>query len=571
MGDVRAQLRQPSGAEDGQQWSSALPARYGTPPHVRLGSAWLNLLWLAPIGFGLLIVAVAAARELRQLPEVAAFIAAHPGTLAAPTQVRGIPAWMAWQHFFNLLLMTFIIRSGWQILADHPRLYWTRHCTPGSEWFRFQKQVPADPLWTAKQDSVTLPGQIGLPGVRHSIGLARWWHLGIDMLFLLNGALFYVLLFCTGQWQRIVPTSWQYLPNAASVALQYLSLQWPTEHSWQAYNALQVITYGLTVFVAAPAALVTGLGMSPALSTRFRRLNRVLSSQVARSLHFLVMVWFVVFIFVHVGMVFSTGIRDNLNHMFAARDDSSWIGVWWFCAAIAVVAAGWVAASPFTLRHPRVVQRIGSVLTGPMQRLFEHVDATPGHYGGADVSPYLWHNGTYPDSEEYKALCANNFADYRLRIGGLVGNPVELDMAALRRLGRQEQITQHLCIQGWSGVAKWGGVPMSTICDLVRPGPRARWVIFYSLAQGSQGGLYYDAHPIEQMYAPLTLLAYDMNDAPLSYGHGAPLRLRNEVQLGFKQVKWISVIEFVCDFTDIGAGNGGYQEDHDFYGYRQSI
>ena len=90
--------------------------------------------------------------------------------------------------------MIFIIRSGVQILSDHPRLYWTRHSTPGKDWFRIQKPVPAEPLWTAKQDSISLPGQVGLPGIRHSIGLARWWHLGTDALWLLNGLVFYVLL-----------------------------------------------------------------------------------------------------------------------------------------------------------------------------------------------------------------------------------------------------------------------------------------------------------------------------------------------------------------------------------------
>ena len=90
----------------------------------------------------------------------------------------------AGQHFFNLFFLLFIMRSGLQILSDHPRLYWTRHSTPGRDWFRIQKPVPADPLWTAKQDSISLPGQVGLPGLRHSIGLARWWHLGVNTLWL---------------------------------------------------------------------------------------------------------------------------------------------------------------------------------------------------------------------------------------------------------------------------------------------------------------------------------------------------------------------------------------------------
>ena len=152
---------------------------------------------------------------------------------------RASPAWVGWTHFFNLFLMMFIIRSGIQILCDHPRLYFSRNSTPGKdEWLRLAKPVPDEPLWTAKDDSVALPGQLGLPGIRHSIGLARWWHLGVDVLWLLNGAVFYVLLFVTGQWRRIVPTSWDVFPNAVSVAIQYLSLDWPTDNTWVAYNAL---------------------------------------------------------------------------------------------------------------------------------------------------------------------------------------------------------------------------------------------------------------------------------------------------------------------------------------------
>jgi len=94
---------------------------------------------------------------------------------------------------------------------------------------------------------------------------------------------------------------------------------------------------------------------------------------------------------------------------------------------------------------------------------------------------------------------------------------------------------------------------------------------FYSFGDGPDEGIYYDAHPIEQMSYHLTMLAYDMNGEPLTFGHGAPLRLRNETQLGFKQVKWIKGVEFVADFSDIGGGYGGYNQDHEFFGYRQSI
>jgi len=570
----RSQLTIGEDVVDPSTWAGSVPVAQGIAPRVRVGHGrWFNLLWLLPIGFLLLIALVAVAKGLRNTAPVQHFIATNPGTVASASALAhpGLPIWVGVQHFFNLFLLIFIIRSGVQILSDHPRLYWTRHSTPGRDWFRIQKPVPTDPLWTAKKDSISLPGQVGLPGIRHSIGLARWWHLGTVTLWLVNGVVFYVLLFATGQWRHVVPTSWSVFPNSLSVAIQYLSLNWPAESGWVAYNSLQLIAYFITVFIAAPLAFITGLGMSPALSTRFKPISKLLSIQTARSLHFLVLVWFLLFIVVHVTFVFTTGLLRNLNHIYTARNSPDWLGFAIFAASMVVVIAGWVAATPFTLRHPRVVQRVGYALIGPAQRLFEHVDATPGEYTEADISPYFWHNGQYPDSEEYTALFDGNFADYQLRINGLVDHPIELDVTALRALPYHEQITQHFCIQGWSGIAKWGGVSMQTIMDLVRPQPAAKWVVFYSLGDGPDKGIYYDAHPIEQMGYHLTMLAYDMNGEPLSFGHGAPLRLRNETQLGFKQVKWIKGVEFVAHFSEVGGGYGGYNQDHEFFGYRQSI
>jgi thiosulfate reductase cytochrome b subunit len=569
---LREQLTTGEDIIDPKTFAGSIPAAFGIAPRLRIGAKrWLNVVWLLPIVWVLLLAGVAAAQYLRELPAVEAFIQRHPGTGFAIPFAVAMPSWLRAQHFLNLFFLIFIIRAGAQILADHPRLYWTRHCTPGKAWLRMQKQVPDTPLWTAKQDSLTLPRHVGLPGLRHSIGLARWWHLGIDTLWLANGLVFYVLLFVSGEWRRIIPTSWQVFPDAASVLLQYLSLRWPNDNSWAAYNGLQMLAYFITVFVAAPLALVTGLGMSPALSTRFQGISRRLSIQTARSLHFLVLCWFLLFIFIHVTLVFATGVLRNLNHIYTGTNTDDWVGFGIFSVSMLIVAGAWFAATPFTLRHPRIVQRVGYALIGPAQRLFEHLDAKPGSYSMSDASPYFWHNGRYPETPEYRALFDNHFADWRLQIRGLVDHPIALSLAELRSLPHHEQITQHFCIQGWSGIARWGGVSMQTILDLVKPKPEAKWVVFYSLGDGADGGRYYDAHPIEQMSYQLTMLAYDMNGEPLSYGHGAPLRLRNEVQLGFKQVKWIAGIEFVASYTEVGGGYGGYNEDHEFFGYRQSI
>src|SRR6185436_14133207 len=147
-----------------------------------------------------------------------------------------------------------------------------------------------------------------------------------------------------------------------------------------------------------------------------------------RSLHFLVLCWFLLFITVHVALVFTTGLLRNLNHIYTGRNATDWIGFAIFAATMVVVIVGWVAAPPFTLRHPRVVQRVGFALIGPAQRLFEHVDATPGEYTEKDISPYFWYNGQYPDSDEYRELFDTNFADYRLRIDGLVDRPADLSL-----------------------------------------------------------------------------------------------------------------------------------------------
>ena len=171
-----------------------------------------------------------------------------------------------------------------------------------------------------------------------------------------------------------MPTSWAVFPNALSVLIQYLSLNWPADNGWTAYNSLQLIAYFITVFVAAPLALITGLGMSPALSTRFKHDQQDLqhpdSALAALFRARLVPV-------LHRDpreLVFTTGLLVNLNHIYAGRNDNSWIGFWLFAASMVVVLVGWVAATPLTIRHPRLVQRAAQAIVGPLQHLFEHID-----------------------------------------------------------------------------------------------------------------------------------------------------------------------------------------------------
>lgn len=576
---LRAELTGAADRIDVDEWSKLIPPVMAKIPEIRVGRRWVSSLWLLPLGAAVLIVGVAVCQHLRTYPVVQQFIETYPGAGAfQPPVDSGFPAWLRIMHFLNLLFMLFIIRSGLQILADHPRLQLDAGSTPGREWLRLRGPVPPDRMaqtppqkqWTAKDDAVALPGWIGIPGIRHTIGLARWWHFSFDMLWVLLGAVFYILLFSTGQWERLVPRDWDVFPNALSAQLQYLSLDFPTNQGWTQYNGLQSLAYFTTVFIAGPVAFVTGLLQAPAIAARFGLASGRLNRQVARSVHFCVLLYFVFFIIVHTLMVFITGLLVNLNHITTGLNTAAWTGLWLYVGWMTVVVVAWVAASPLTLRYPRKVQRIGRGLVGWAKWLLEWSDPRA-TYPEEAISPFLWPNGTLPISEKYKTLRDNDFRDYTLRIDGLVDNPVELTYAQLKAMPKQEQVTQHYCIQGWSGIAKWGGVPMKEIVDLVRPLPEAKWVIFYSFADGADGGRYYDAHNITHMQHRLTLLAYEMNGEPLNELHGAPLRLRNERELGFKHVKWIEAVEFVESFAHLGAGQGGYNEDHEFYGYRESI
>ncbi|TDO14301.1 cytochrome b561-like protein [Mycobacterium sp. BK086] len=561
-------------------WAGGIPQTRAQLPSVRIGRRWFSSLWLLPLGVIGLVLSIAVVREMAHYEWFHEFIARYPGTSTQYVEPvdSGFPWWLRWQHFFNLLFMMFIIRAGLQILADHPRLYLNAGSKPDTEWMRLREPVPvnrrdsddAETIWTAKEDSVALPKQLGLPGFRHSVGLARWWHFSFDLLWLINGVLFIVLLFCTDQWKRLIPTSLDVFPNALSTALQYLSLQLPENAGFSTYNALQLLAYFITIFIAAPLAFVTGLLQAPSIAGRFGTGAGLLNRQVARTVHFGVLVWMLIFIVMHTVMIFITGFVGNVNHITLGTNTNSWWGVALYGAWMAIVIVFWLVASPLTIRHPRAIQNAGKLVVGRLKALLEQTNPTA-TYSEDDISPYFWTNGEKPESDEYRQLEAGRWENYRLRVDGLVQNPLELSYAQLLALPRQDQITQHFCIQGWSGIAKWSGVPMSVICEMAKPHPSARWVVFYSFADGPEGGRYYDCHPIANMHHHQTILAYEMNGEPLNVSHGAPLRLRDEVELGFKQVKWIVAIEFVESFEHLGAGQGGYNEDQEFYGYRMPI
>ena len=561
-----------SPATDHVDLNAWIPPRAAIFPHIRIGNNWISLLWGLPISILMLLIMIVVAQAVRQLPEVQEFMRLYPGVPnEQPAVTSGFPMWLRLQHFLNMVFMYFIMRAGLQILADHPRLYWNRDCTPGTEWLRLSHAVPEHRIWTAKDDSVTLPGWLGIPGIRHSIGLARWWHLSCDVLWTINGVIFCVLLFSTDQWMRLVPLTWDVFPNALTTAIKYASLDFPPPEEWSRFNSLQQLAYFMTFFIVAPTQILTGIMQGPAFSNKAGWFGRVMNRQVARSIHFFGLCWFTFFIAVHGFFVFATGLRQNTNHMFAGVESDAWRGLPAFLIAMALLVIFWLAATPLTLKYARRVQKTGRLIIGGLKGLFERWDPTS-ELTEDDISPHFWPNHhRLPDSGEYEALLANGFADYRLRISGLVEHPQEFSFADLKAMPKQDQITTHFCIQGWTGVAKWSGVPMRHILERVKPTKEARYAVFYSMSRGEDAGLYYEVNKLENMHHKLTILAYEMNGEPLRVLHGAPIRLRCENELGFKNVKWVAAIEFVDDFKDIGAGQGGYNEDHEFYGYRMPI
>jgi DMSO/TMAO reductase YedYZ molybdopterin-dependent catalytic subunit/thiosulfate reductase cytochrome b subunit len=533
------------------------------------------LLLVSPL---LLVVAAAYIRwgtvglpALPPNPEVTPEMAVEP---------YGFPAWLRLTHYVNFFFLILLVRSGLQILVDHPRLYWNAHCTPGTEWLRLTPvEVPKDRLWTAKDDSRYLSPWIGLPGYRHTIGMARHWHFLSVLFWVGNGVVFVVLLFATDQWKRLVPNSWQIVPDAWTVFVHYATFHLPPEpNGFYHYNPLQQLSYFGVVFILAPLAIISGPSMSPALTNRFKWYPKLPGNrQVGRSLHFLVMCAFVIFVVGHVTMVAITGFVRNMNHIVVGTDDTGLTGVYLGLTGVGVIIAVNALANWLAWRQPRLVQHVAKAIVTPVMSLLLNRAAPQAEFRREDISPFLWANGKVPNCEEWKTLAANNFKEYRLKVYGLVENPMELSLDDLRAMGKKSQITLHHCIQGWSGIAAWGGLPLAELIHLVQPRPNANAVVFQSfgegvaLHEGVVGVKYYDSLSIKNALHSQTLLAHEMNFAPLGELYGAPLRLRVENQLGFKMVKWIKAIEFVDDVSSTGKGEGGFAEDYEYFGELANI
>lgn len=221
----------------------------------------------------------------------------------------------------------------------------------------------------------------------------------------------------------------------------------------------------------------------------------------------------------------------------------------------------------------RQIMEKANVLTYQAQRAIIGSQTLAREYAASEIRQGQRPNGsTDPTTPEYMFLKANNFADYKLKVTGMVEQPLEFSLDELRNMPARSQITRHDCVEGWSCIAKWTGTPLGPILDMARVKPGAKFCVYhcYDNIQRTLSGdiLYYTSSDLIDAYHPQSILSYGLNDQVLPVSNGAPVRLRIERALGYKQPKYLHTIELVDDLSTFGKGKGGYWEDtgYDWYG-----
>lgn len=476
-----------------------------------------------------------------------------------------MPLWIVITHFINLIVILLLIRSGLHILADHPFLYWTDHTRRDNYWLKFGKlKIPEDQVYQAHDEAEKI-GHWALPGgEHHDFGNARNWHFTAAIIWLGTGAVYWGYMFATGAWRRLIPTSWSVFPDAWHDLINYLTFHRPPVSAFHPYDPLQQLTYAAVAFLLPVLMILTAAAMSPALMNRFPKYLLLFGNrrQAARSLHFIGMVLFSVFIIVHVLMVALVYFYRNVQIITFGHTGVN------FAAALTVFMAGLlfvlvfhIVITYFTINHRvRTRQILVSILNPVIHTVFGWMKPRK-TFKKKDISSFFRVNGLPPDTEEFHNLRKDNYKDWRLRVTGLVENELSLSLDDLRKMPKQEQITKHICIQGWSAIGEWGGVHMKEILKQAKPSKEAKYVVFHAYDLYPGGKPFYEALRISDMHDKYSILAYEMNWKPLPLEHGAPLRLRVERKLGYKMVKYLKYIEFVDDYKHIHGGRGGYRED----------
>jgi len=499
----------------------------------------------------------------------------------------GFPLGVRLTHWFNLLFITLLFRSGLAILAAHPKLYWNIHAWPTSEWLDLlRKKLPRDRMWcSSDEERHDWPSILVLPN-GDGLGLGRYWHFFSALCWLTVGVIYMLVMFTSDQWRRLVPTSWDVIPCAWNTMIEYLKLGVPEptdprfcyDAGHLPFNSLQQLTYFGFVFFLIPFQIATGIAQSPSILARFPWYGRLFGNrQAARSLHFIGLVMIAFYAVIHITMVFWHGFAKEMDKQVLnePHSEGSWLGVILGVSILLTIFLLHVAATIASTKARRKVHVALSSIVGPIRERLLHNTISVQEYSEKDISPYFRTNGyppisAYPqakgDDDTYERLLSNQFAEYQLEVKGLVEHPLKLSLVDLRRMPKQEQTTMHNCIQGWTSVGRWGGVRLSHILEQCKPLPGARYLVFTSFGKHEKSGkTYYECVDLDIANHPQTILAYELNGQELPIQSGAPLRVRFETKLGFKMVKFLRSIEFVEDYRKIGEGMGGVREDEQQY------
>ena len=493
--------------------------------------------------------------------------------------IYDFPWWLRAEHFVNIIFITFFIRSGIEILGTFPRLHTSIHTPAGKQWAEFTiKSKPKHKYYAVGSEYEDYSPLISLPG-KGLLGQGRYWHFMMVMGFVTCFVAYYVALAVTGQWRRYIPASWDVFPQAGRDIISYLAFQVPEHMPGYPFNAVQQLSYAVIILIMPAFMIFTGMFQSPAVNSHWPKITRALGGrQMIRTVHWWGLMVYVVFIVIHVAMVIAHGFGTEVSKMVFGHTDSPLAAAVIFCLGLALVVFLHVVATKTSLNNPRLVERIHNVVVRPLTRQLMKLKSRQ-DYSPEATTAHFRASGCPPENDEYVALVAHGYEDdYYLEIGGLVERPMTLTLAQLREIADgYSQTTMHNCVQGFSSVGQWSGVPLARLLELARPLPGATDVVFGCFQNMGRDdaiypeGWYYESAPMMEATQPQTLIAIGLDGKDIPIKNGAPVRLRQEISTGFRSAKWVERIEVVGRYDVIGKGRGGWFEDFDNYDRMQMI